>query len=141
MPKNNCTYKPVYEQPTRQVGQTCYSTERGTRERVCKTYTCEPVWTDKCEKLCTGEWKEERQYCPGPVVTKCCKTPGKCVFDPCTCTTRYCPGESVSYQVQCPGSWTCKRIWCPREEVRTVRCCHYERREHCKTVNYTVCKV
>ena len=107
---------------------------------LCKTYTCEPVWTEKCVTVQTGCWETRQEYCPGPVQTRCCRLPGECVFDPCTCISRYCPGPVVRYQVQCPGRWVCKKVWVPREEVRKVRCCHYVTREHCRTVNYTVCK-
>src|SRR5262249_57476885 len=76
----------------------------------------------------------------GRGVSKGGRKAGGWAFDPCTCTSHYCPGPVVSYQVQCPGHWTCKRVWVPREEVRTMRCCTMVPREQCHTVNYTVCK-
>src|SRR5207249_1850168 len=101
------TYKPVYEQHVRK-----------------HRYTgCEPVWTERCYKVCTGCWQEEKKFIPGPTVTKCCRTPGTWTFDPCTCTSHYCPGSVISYEVQCPGKWVCCRVWVPREEVRTEKVC------------------
>src|SRR5207247_6017961 len=67
-------------------------------------------------------------YVPGPVETRCCQMPGTCSFDPCSLTCNYCPGPTVSYQVQCPGQWVCNQVWVPREEVRTVQDCHYVRK-------------
>ena len=28
---------------------------------------------------------------------------------------------------QCPGTWTCKQVWCPRTVVENVACTTYER--------------
>src|SRR5437588_7459900 len=134
------TCRPVYEQHVCCVPTLCYRTVTEPRQQVCKTYTCEPVWTEHCYKVCTGDWKTESHYCPGPTVTKCCRTPGTWCFDPCTCTSRYCPGEVVKYAVQQPGHCECRRVWCPKQETRVVRCCHYVPKEECHTVCYNVCK-
>src|SRR5208337_4596359 len=131
VPVRWCTYKPCYEQHVCCVPVTCYQTVTEPRQMVYKTYTQEPVWTTQCYKVCTGDWHEERHYCPGPIVTRCCQKPGCWSFDPCTCTSHYCPGPVETYQVQCPGHWVCKKVWCPREETRTMRCCHYVCREQC----------
>src|SRR5262249_47990786 len=109
-------------------------------EKIVKTYTCEPVFTTKQICVKTGDWHTESCFVPGPVVNRCCRMPGTWTFDPCTCTSHYCPGPVVNYCVQLPGRHICKRIWVPREEIRTVTCCHYERREHCHTVRYNVCR-
>src|SRR5262249_54135061 len=126
------TYCPVMEQHVREIPITYYKTVMEPRQRVCKSYVCEPVWTEKCYKVCTGDWQIERHYCAGPVTTRCCKLPGSWHFDPCTCTSYYCPGPIITYPLQKPGHWVCKRTWVPREEIKTVRCCHYVRREHCQ---------
>ena len=65
------------------------------RQYCYKTCTCEPVYEEKCVKVCTGCYETEQVFCPGPVQHKCCRLPGHCVFDPCTCTSHYCPGETV----------------------------------------------
>src|SRR5262249_17980922 len=115
-----CTYRPVTEQHVRKVPYTCtrqvteYRTEGRTEDRV------ENVAAEECVKVCGGEWQEVREYCPGPVVTRCCKTPGTWIVDPCTCQPRYCEGQTITQQVQCPGTWTCKKVWVPKEEMRKV---------------------
>src|SRR5262249_1821680 len=103
VPVRYCTYRPVYEQHVSCVPVTCYRPVTEPRQQVIKTYTYEPVWTEKAVTVCTGDWKVEQEYCPGPVVTKCCRLPGSWTFDPCTCTSHYCPGPTVNYTVQCPG--------------------------------------
>ena len=67
--------------------------------------------------------------------------PGTCTFDPCTCTSHYCPGPTVNYEVQCPGHYECHSVWVPHEEVRTIRCCHYVTHEQVHTGCYTVCRM
>ena len=42
-----------------QVPQTCYRTVTEPRSMVCKNYTCEPVFTEKCVPVCTGDWHVE----------------------------------------------------------------------------------
>src|SRR4029078_6664054 len=77
-----------------------------------------------------------------------CVRPGCWECDPCTCKSPYCPGPMVTYKCEQPGRWVCKKVWCPREEIRTQRCCQYVPREQwhtetctvCKTVPYTVMK-
>src|SRR5262249_37235194 len=105
-----------------------------------KTYTCEPVWSERQIVVNTGCWKVESHYVPGPVVNKCCQLPGCWKFDPCTCTSFYCPGPVVNYQVQCPGHTECRPVWVPRQELRPLRTCNYVMREHCCPVTYTVCR-
>ena len=131
----------VYDTVCEDVEQTCYRTVVEPRKRLCRTYTCEPVWTTHCIKVQTGCWQEEKQFCPGPVVHRTCRQPGTWTFDPCTCTCRYCPGPVVTYAVQCPGRWVCRRVWVPREEVRTVRCCRYVLKEHCHEVTEHCCRL
>ena len=43
--------------------EVCYRTVTEERERVCKTCIMEPVWTEKCVKVCTGDWQTEKEYC------------------------------------------------------------------------------
>src|SRR5262249_47178621 len=115
------TYRPVYEQHVRNVPVTTYRTVCEPRQYTYKTCTLERVWQEHPVRICTGEWREERHYVPGPVVTRTCKLPGTWTFDPCSCKSHYCPGPVTSYQVQCPGRWVCKKVWVPREETRMVR--------------------
>ena len=139
VPVHYTTCHPVYEQHTCEVPQTCYRTVSEQRQYCYKTCTCEPVYEDKCVKVCTGCYETEQVYCPGPVQHKCCRLPGHCDFDPCTCTSHYCPGETVTYEIQCPGHYECRKVWVPHEEVRTVRCCRYVTHEQVHTGSYTVC--
>ena len=77
---------------------------------------------------------------PGPGQDDVLPEAGDLVLRSLLLHSHYCPGETVRCTVQCPGHWICKRTWVPREEQRTIRCCHYVQREHCHVVNYTVCK-
>ena len=92
------------------------------------------VQTTKCVPVCGGEWQEVREYCPGPVVTQCCKSPGFWTVDPCTCCPKFCEGCTTTQLVQCPGTWTCKKVWCPKTTYQTVTCCV----PVCKQYTYTV---
>src|SRR5262249_4064039 len=131
----------VYQDHECEVPMTFCKTVSEPRSVMLKTYTREPVWTQKTIKVCTGNWHEERHYCPGPVQTYSCRLPGTWDFDPCSCKCCYCPGPVVQKSSQSPGHWVCNRTWVPREELRTVSCCHYVYREHIQTVNYTVSKL
>src|SRR5262249_56179192 len=108
-----------------------------TKVMTYKTYTCERVRAGRTILVRTGDWKVERDYVPGPIVQKCCQLPGTWHFDPCTCSSHYCPGPTISYPVQCPGRWVCRQVWCPRVECRKVTCTPYVRREHTHCVPYT----
>src|SRR5262249_21031192 len=92
VPVKTVSYRPVYQQHTREYQEVCYRTVTEPRQMVYKTCTCEPVWTEKCYTVCTGSWHAEQEYIPGPIVNKCCRQPGTWCFDPCTCTSKYCPG-------------------------------------------------
>ena len=85
-----------------------------------------------------GDWQDEQELLPRPgrdQVLPACRAPGSSTPAPARRTTAL--ARSSATQVQCPGHWVCKRVWVPREEVRTVRCCHYVQQEHCHVVNYT----
>ena len=63
------------------------------------------------------------------------------MFDQCSCCCKYCPGKIVTCQEQLPGHWCRKKTYCPREEIRTVKCCKMVPKEYCEVVKYNVCKV
>jgi hypothetical protein len=127
-------YRTVHEQHVRRVPVTCTRQVQECRTECRVGYRVENVETEKCVKVCGGEWQERREYCPGPVVTRCCKTPGSWIFDPCSGCSRFCPGQTVQEQVQCPGTWVCKKVWVPKEEYKTIKCCT----QVCKPYTYTV---
>lgn len=106
----------------------------------CKKIVCKPVWEEKQVKVCTGEWKVEQHVCPGPVVTRKCRLPDTCCFDPCTCTSKRIKGETVCYQEQLPGKTVCKKVWVPKEEVRTVKVCKMVQEEVVEKVNVQTCR-
>src|SRR5207244_13658111 len=106
-----------------------------------KPIRCEPVTFEQHITVQTGEWQTEKTYCPGPIVQRCYREPGKWEFDACTCCSRYIPGPMVSCPIQMPGHWVCKKTFCPREEIRRVKCCKMVAKEHCEVVKYNVCKV
>ena len=81
-----------------------------------------------------------RRTAPARSSTSAATLPGTCTFDPCTCTSHYCPGPTVNYEVQCPGHYECHSVWVPHEEVRTIRCCHYVRMSNSTPAAYTVCQ-
>src|SRR5205823_4821598 len=134
VPVKYTTCKPVYEQHEREVPVTCYRTVTEPCQKTCKTYTCEPVWTERCVKVRSGSWCVEKKYCAGPMVTKRIKSPGCWSFDPCTCTSRYCPGTTTTCCVESPGRWVTKRTWVPCEEFKVERKCHMVRKEQCHVV-------
>src|SRR5262249_15941161 len=135
------TYRPEYKQHCVDVPCVTYRTVLEPCEKIVKTHTCEPVYTTKQICVKTGDCQTQTSFTPGPGVTRCCRLPGTWEFDPCPCRSHYCPGPVVTQQVQLPGRHVCKRTWIPRDEVRTVTCCHYVRKEHCHTVKYNVCRV
>jgi hypothetical protein len=110
-------------------------------EKECKKIVCKPVWEEKQVKVCTGEWKEEQYYCPGPVKAVRHRTPATCCFDPCTCKTIRIPGQCYTEYVQCPGTIKCRKVWVPREEVRTVKVCKMVPEEVVEKVQVKVCKM
>jgi hypothetical protein len=72
--------------------------ETGKLVTLRKTDSCEPVWTEKVVRVRTSDWCTEKQYCPGPVITKRCKDDRLLDFDPCT--SHYCPGMTVCCKMQ-----------------------------------------
>src|SRR5207245_657627 len=96
--------------------------------------------TERVEKVCTGRYETVTEHIPGPVVTKCVRMPGCCVFDPCTCTSYYQPGPVVQQQYQCPGQTVCKKVWVPHEECRLVKECRMVCKPVCTTVQVPVCR-
>lgn len=146
-------YETVVEERCKTCWQNCYKTiEKECRytvckpvwevcEKECKRIICKPVWEEKQVKVCCGEWKEEKYYCPGPVKAVRHKSPDTCCFDPCTCKTVRIPGQCCTEYVQCPGTWKCKKVWCPREECRTVKCCRMVQEEVCEKVQVKVCRM
>ena len=124
-----------------QVPETCYRTVTEPRQCVFKTCVYEPVWTEKCYKVCTGEWKEEKVYCPGPVVRADAAGP------PASGSSTRAPAGRTGARASASPT-ACRRraaaspseIWCPKEEIRTVRCCQMVPREQCQTITYHVCR-
>jgi hypothetical protein len=132
-------YKTCYQNVIEEQTRTCYQTVQKTvmkecREVVCKPVweekivecrkiVCKPVWEEKQIKVCCGEWREEKHYCEGPCVTRKCRLPDTCCVDPCTGCSHRVKGQTVCYQEQLPGRWVCKKVWVPREEIRTVKVC------------------
>jgi hypothetical protein len=146
-------YQTVVEERCKTVWQTVHKTiEKECRytvcrpvwetvEQDCKKIVCKPVWEEKQVKVCCGEWREEKYYCPGPVKAIKHRTPDTCCFDPCTCKTVRIPGQCCTEYVQCPGTWKCKKVWVPREEIRTVKCCRMVQEEVCEKVQVKVCRM
>jgi hypothetical protein len=132
--------KPVYKTIMKEVEYTVCKPVYETVVQDCKRIVCKPVWEEKQVKVCCGEWATEQVYCPGPVVTKRCKLPDTCCYDPCSCCPKVIPGKEVCYQVQCPGKWVCKKVWVPREEIRTVKVCRMVQEEICEKVSTQVCR-
>lgn len=132
-------YKTCYQNVVENRTKVCYQTVQKTimkecREVVCKPVweekiveqtrvVCKPVWEEKQITVCTGEWREEKHYCEGPIVTRKCRLPDTCCFDACSCTSHRVKGQTVCYQEQLPGRWVCKKVFVPRQEVRTVKTC------------------
>ena len=112
-----------------------------TVEKECKKIVCKPVWEEKQVKVCTGEWKVEEYYCPGPVKAVRHRTPDSCCVDPCTGKTIRIPGQCYVEYVQCPGTVKCRKVWVPREEVRTVKVCKMVQEEVVEKVQVKVCKM
>ena len=75
-----------------QVPVTCTRQVVDYRTECRVGHTTEMVETTHCVKVCGGEWQEVREYCPGPVVTQCCKSAGCWKFDPVLLLSRYLPG-------------------------------------------------
>jgi hypothetical protein len=136
-----CTYKPVYEKHVRQVPEVKYQCVTEYRNETRVSYVQEPVYTEKCVKVCGGHWEERTECIPGPIVTKCCRLPGTYVFDPCTCTTKYCPGEVVRQQYQCPPTTVTKKVWVPTVETKIVKECKMVCKPVCTTVQVPCTKM
>ena len=126
--------------PVMEVPVTSYRMVQEPRQMLMRTCTYEPVWTEKCVKVSSGYWRTEQEFVPGPMTRKCCQLPGAWSFDPCTCTSRYCPGPVISYGVQAPGHCECKRVWVPCDEFRKERTCQMVPRECCRAVTYMATK-
>jgi len=150
-------YKTCYQNVIEEQTKVCYQTVQKTvmkecRQVVCKPVweekivecrksVCKPVWEEKQVKVCCGEWREEKHYCEGPIVTRKCRLPDTCCFDPCSCKSHRVKGQTVCYQEQLPGRWTCKKVWCPREEIRTVKCCKMVHEEVVERVPVKTCRM
>src|SRR5262249_49362529 len=80
------TLRPTYQTHCRQVPYTCYQTIPEVKQRVYKTCTLEPVWSQRQVMVRTGHYEERQEYIPGPVITRYSCVSGPPVFDPCTCT-------------------------------------------------------
>jgi len=132
-------YKTCYQNVTEEQTKVCYQTVQKTVMKECRQVVCKPVWEEKiveCQKIvckpvweekqirgCCGEWREEKHFVQGACVTRKCRQPDTCCTDPCTGCSHRVRGQTVCYQEQLPGRWVCKKVWVPREEVRTVKVC------------------
>jgi hypothetical protein len=138
--KEVCCYETVTKTVMKECRYTVCKPVYEDQVRECKKIICEPVWEEKQIKVCSGYWKDEQVFCPGPVVTKKCKLPDTCCFDPCTCKSHVVKGQTVCYQEQCPGKWVCKKVWVPTEEIKTIKVCKHVQKEVIEKVNVKVCK-
>jgi len=166
-------YKTVSETVMKEVCEVVCRPVQETKEVVCKRIVCEQVWEEKQVKVCCGEWVYETRTSPCQTVCKkvrvqncgcenTCNSCGGC-GDSCGCGHKHHASllskfhrEYAYVQETIPGKTVCCKVWKPREEVRTVRCCkmvprevvekkmvttcRYERQEVRKMVPCTVCK-
>jgi len=110
--------------------------EKVVQQKRC---VCRPVWEEKQVTVCCGEWRTEEYCVPGKCVTRKCKLPDTCCFDPCSCKSHKVKGETVCYTEQLPSTTCCRKVWVPRTECRTVKCCHNVTEEICENVTVRCC--
>jgi hypothetical protein len=122
--------------------------------RECRKIVCKPVWEEKQIKVCCGEWKCEWYCQPGHCVTRrhivCNRDCDQGCGDQCGgcggcggCGHRHLLPrlEVVCCQEQTAARWCSRKVWVPREEVRTVRVCKMQQQEVVEKVNVKVCKM
>lgn len=112
-----------------------------TQYRECRKIVCRKVWVEKKIKVCSGYWKTEKYYVPGRVVCRRVRLPDTCCFDPCTCRTYKCRGGYATCHIQLPGKWRCRKVWCPKTEIRTVKVCKIVPEEVVEKIPVKVCRL
>jgi hypothetical protein len=90
--------------------------------------------------VCCGEWKTVTECVPGGCVTRKCRLPDTCCFDPCTCKAKKIKGETVCYTEQLPPKTVCKKVWVPRQEVRNVQVTRMVQEQVVENVPVTTCR-
>jgi hypothetical protein len=158
-------YKKEWQTVVEQRTKTCYKTVSRTvmkevcqvvcrpvqeqKEVVCKRIVCEPVWSEKQVKVCSGEWVNEMHQTPCQTVCKRVRVePCEPCVDPCDPCAKKGHGflhkfkrEYVTVQETIPGKTVCRKVWKPREEVRTVKTCQMVAREVVERKMVTTCRM
>jgi hypothetical protein len=134
-PRTRTCYRTVQKTVMKEVRECVCKPVTTTKVVECKKIVCKPVWEEKQVEVCTGDWVTEQVCVPGKCVTRCCRLPDTCCFDPCTCTCKRIRGECVTYTEKLPDTFCCKKTWVPRKETRTVKCCKMVPEEVVEKVN------
>lgn len=132
--------KPVQEKSTREVLEQVTKQVQVQHMRECRQVVCKPVYEEKQVKVCTGEWKTEQYCAPGRTHHKLVRDEGCCYVDPCTGCTHQSRGRLSLVTCQGAPELKCRKVWCPREECRTVRTCRMVPETVVTQVPYTVCR-
>jgi hypothetical protein len=142
-------YKTVTETVMKEVCQVVCRPVHEQKEVVCKRIVCEPVWSEKQVKVCTGEWVNETYTTPCQTVCKRVRVePCPTACDPCDpCGGKKGHGlfgghkrEYITVQETIPGKTCCRKVWKPREEIRTVKTCQMVPREVVEKKMVTTCR-
>lgn len=114
------THVPTYETRTTHVPYTTYHPVTETHTRLEHYTVPRTVHYTETIPVHGGRWEKRIEECPGPVIEKCVQEPGCWKWDPCCCRCIYVPGPCKRVQVQCPPIKTCRRVWVPTVDHRTV---------------------
>jgi hypothetical protein len=115
-----------------------------TQMREVHKLVCKPVWEEKKITVCGGEWKCEWVCQPGRCVTRTCKVRCQEQCDPCGCgghRSLFPRHERICYTEQLPARYVSRKVWVPRQEVRTVKVCRNVQEEVVEKVPVKVCKM
>src|ERR1700683_2617062 len=87
-----------------------------------------------------GEWQNQTETIPGPVMDQCQCDPGTWCYDPNTCCCIYQPGACHMVKVQCPSTQCCRRVWVPKIVKQEQCCTRYQTEVKHTQCPYTVCR-
>jgi hypothetical protein len=138
--KDVCTYETVQRTIMKECRYTICKPVYEEQVRECRKIVCETVWEERQVEVCGGHWREEAVCIPGPCVTKKCRLPDTCCYDPCTCKAHRIKGQTVCYTEKLPDRTVCKKVWVPTKELKVIKVAKPVQREVIEKVPVKVCK-
>ena len=121
VPVHYTTCKPVYEQHTCEVPETCYRTVSEQRHVLLQDLHLRAGVRGEVRQGLHRLLRDGANLLPRPGGAQVLPAARPLRLRPLHLHSHYCPGQTVTYEVQCPGHYECRKVWVPHEEVRTVR--------------------